>query len=116
EVAPLVALRAVGEADVVAVARGRARGVLTRDDPRREVPLRERGARRPVRVLADRRAEREIRGAVREIVAAEQLLRRIEGARRQQVHLTEERRAREEVGRQARRGLRRAAEQARRAE
>ena len=94
EIAAVVALRAVRQADVVAMPRRRARRVLAGDDPRRDVALRQRAAHRPVGVLADRRAEREVRDAAREVVGREQLLRRVERAGRQQVDLAGERRAR----------------------
>ena len=77
--------------------RRRARRVLAGDDPRRDVALRERRARRPVGVLADRRADGEIGGAAREVVRREQLLRRVERSGGQEIHLTRERRAGEEI-------------------
>ena len=101
EVAAVVALRAVGQADVVAVPRRRARRVLAGDDPRRDVALRQRArapssrrARRPARRARDRRV-------VREVVGGEQLLRRVERSGRQQVDLAGERRRREEVATRA---------------
>src|SRR6185503_11876531 len=91
EIAPFVALGTVGEADVVAMTRRRARRVLAGDDPRGDVALGQRGARGPVGVRANRRTEREVRRAVREVTAGEELLRRIERAGRQQVDLARER-------------------------
>ena len=75
-----------------------ARRVRPCDEPGRDIALGQRAAHRPVRVVADRRRERDVRDAAREIVAAEQLLRAVERAGRQQIELTGERHAGEEVG------------------
>ena len=96
--------------------RRRPRGVFAGDDPRCDVALRQRRPHGPVRVFPDRRAEREIRDAAREVVGREQLLRRVERAERQQIDLTGERRAAEQVGRETRGRSDRAAEQVRRSE
>ena len=106
EVAAVVPLRAVGQADVVAMTRLRARHVVAEHDPRRDVALRQRAANRPVGVVADRRAEQDVGDApADERLRREQIERRVERAGRQQVDLAEERRlgeeARGDVGRAA---------------
>ena len=65
-------------------------------------------AHRPVGVLADRRAKRDVGdAAATKLSVREQLLRRVERAGRQQVDLAGERRVREEVRRHVRRAVRR---------
>ena len=97
-IAAVVSLRAVRQAEIVAVTRRHARRVGPGDEPGRDIALGQRAAHRPVRLIADRRRERDIGDAAREIVGAEQLLRAVERTGRQQIELTGERHAGEEVG------------------
>src|SRR4029453_4653088 len=83
----IVPLRRVRETDVVAMA-GRAPGrVNTRNDPGRDVGLGHRPPNRPIDPAAGRGADRDIGHVAGKVVAAEQLLRVVEGARRQEIEL-----------------------------
>ena len=116
KISAVVSLRAVRESKVVAMLRRRTRRVFASDDPGRDITLRERRARGPVGMLADRRAHGEVSDAPRKITRREELLRRFEGAGREQVELARERRRRKKVRGELRRRRRHTAEESRIAE
>ena len=83
----VVPLRRVGETDVVTMACRAAGRVDTRNDPGGDVGLGQRPPNRPIGAAAGRRADRDIGHAAGKVVAAEQLLRVVEGAGRQEIEL-----------------------------
>src|SRR5438093_3780452 len=96
-ISSVVSLRRIRKTDVVAVLRRSSRGVLAGDHPRRDIGLGEGATYGPIRVAANRRTNRDVRHAPREVVTAEKLLRVVEGARREQIHLTGKRRCAEQI-------------------
>ena len=101
-IAAVVSLRAVRQTDVIPVTRRQPRRVRTREEPGRDVALRQRAMHRPIRLPAHRRREREMGNAAREVVGRKQLPRTVERTGCQQIHLTREGNAGKQIRRETR--------------